>query len=215
MTNGWTMIYFLGGPPRVGKSIISARIRQKHALSVVSADSLGVALHNVLSPEEAPDLYVFDKYREMPLAERIKLITNNPAELIDYVKRESRVVWRAVEAYAGRESDEGREALIEGVNVLPESVSRLQKIRHRAVFIGNQGGNHKENMKRFADENENDWIRDLGNEYISAFALFVKQMSVYIERESKKYGFEYIEMENESFENSAEEVVKSLVFGAG
>ena len=45
------MIFLLGGPPRVGKSIISGKIQQKHAVSVVSTDSLGAALEVVLSPE--------------------------------------------------------------------------------------------------------------------------------------------------------------------
>jgi 2-phosphoglycerate kinase len=43
------MIFLLGGPPRVGKSIISSEIRQKHAVSVVSTDTLGAVLENVLS----------------------------------------------------------------------------------------------------------------------------------------------------------------------
>ena len=58
------MIFLLGGPPRVGKSIISSEIRQKHAVSVVSTDTLGAVLENVLSPESAPDLFVFGKFNE-------------------------------------------------------------------------------------------------------------------------------------------------------
>ena len=69
------MIFLLGGPPRIGKSIISREIRQKHAVSVVSTDSLGAVLENVLSPEAVPDLFAFDKFNKMPLAERAKLIT--------------------------------------------------------------------------------------------------------------------------------------------
>src|SRR6266540_7193470 len=109
------MIFLLGGPPRVGKSIISNKIRQKHAVSVVSTDTLGAVLENILSPEAAPDLFVFDKFNKMPMVEQVKLITKNPAELIDYVRKESHVVWKAVDAFIRRENDEGRDALIEGV----------------------------------------------------------------------------------------------------
>jgi len=209
------MIFLLGGPPKVGKSIIARKIQQKYTLSVVSTDSLGAVLENFLSPDMAPDLFVFDRFRRMPLVERIELITKDPAELIDYVRRESRVVWKAVEAFIRRENDEGREPLIEGVAVLPEFVCRLENIPHRAVFIGNQGVNHKENIRKFANENEHDWMRDVSGEYISAFATFVKQMSAYIEQESKKYGFEYIEMDQELFENVPEELMKSLSLNAG
>ena len=133
------MIFLLGGPPRVGKSIISSKIRQKRAVSVVSTDTLGAVLENVLSPEEAPDLFVFGKFHEIPMAERVKLIMKDPAELIDYVRKESYVVWKAVEAFIRRENDEGRDALIEGVAVLPELISQLEDIPHRVVFVGNQG----------------------------------------------------------------------------
>lgn len=208
------MIFLLGGPPRVGKSIISSKIRQKHAVSVVSTDSLGAVLENVLSLESAPDLFVFDKFNKMPTAERVKLITKNPAGLIDYVRKESHVVWKAVEAFIRRENEEGRDVLIEGVAVLPELVSRLENIPHRVVFIGNQGKNHKENIKKSAKENEYDWMRDVSDPYIDAFALFVKQMSAYIEQEAKKYGFEYIEMDEDLFANVTEEVMKSLGLNA-
>jgi 2-phosphoglycerate kinase len=209
------MIYLLGGPPRVGKSIISSEIRQKHAVSVVSTDTLGAVLEHVLSPDTAPDLFVFDKFNEMSMTERAKLIAANPTELIDCVRRESHVVWKAVEAFVSRENDEGRDVLIEGVAVLPELVSQLEDTPHRVIFIGNQGENHKENIKRSAEENENDWMRDVSDQYIGAFAMFVKRMSAYIEQEAEKYGFEYIEMDEEKFGDATEKVTKSLGLSEG
>jgi 2-phosphoglycerate kinase len=92
------MIFLLGGPPRVGKSIIASEIRQKHAVSVISTDSLGAVLENVLSPESAPNLFAFDKFNKMPMAERVRLMTKNPAELIEYARKESgRGVYQARE----------------------------------------------------------------------------------------------------------------------
>jgi 2-phosphoglycerate kinase len=208
------MIFLLGGPPRVGRSTVSSEIQQKHPVSVVSTDSLGAVLENVLSPEAVPDLFVFKKLGKIPLTERMELITKDPAELIGYVRKESGVVWKAVEAFATREHDEGRDALIEGVAVLPELVSQLEDIPHRVVFIGNQGEDHEENIRRFAEDNENDWMRDESDQYIGGFAVFVRQMSVYIEQEAKEYGFEYIEMDRESLGNVTEEVMKSLGLSA-
>jgi 2-phosphoglycerate kinase len=204
------MIFLLGGPPRVGKSVISSEIRRKHAVSVVSTDTLGAVLENVMSPEAAPDLFVFGKFDELPIAERVKFLLEDPAELIDYVRKESHVVWRAVEIYIRRENDEGRDALIEGVAVLPELICQIEDIPHRVVFIGNQGENHKENIKKSAEMNEHDWMRGVGDQYIGAFAAFVNRMSAYIEQEAKKYGFEYIEIDKEPFGDVTEEVMKSL-----
>ena len=68
------MIFLLGGPPRVGKSIIASEIRQIHVVSVVATDTLGAVLENVLSPEAAPHLFVFGEFNELPMAERVKFI---------------------------------------------------------------------------------------------------------------------------------------------
>lgn len=203
------MIFLLGGPPRVGKSIIASEIRQKRALSVVSTDTLGAVLGSVLSPAAAPDLFVFDKFNKMSMTERIKLITQDPAGLVDYVRRESRVIWKAAEAFIKREHDEGRDVLIEGVAVLPELISQLDA-PHRVVFIGNQGDNHKENIKKSAQENEHDWMRDASNQYIGAFAMFVQRMSAYIEQEARRYGLKYIEMDKKLFGDVTEEVMQAL-----
>ena len=204
------MIYLLGGPPRVGKSKLSGEIRQKHAVSVVSTDTLGAVLERVLSPEAAPDLFAFGKLEEMPMAERVQFLVEDPAEVIEYARRESHVVWNAVEAFARRENDEGRDALIEGVAVLPELMSRLEDVPHRVVFVGNQGEHHKENIRKSAEENEHDWMRGVSDQYLGAFAAFVKRMSAYVEQEARKYGFEYIEMDKEPLGDVAEEVMRSL-----
>jgi len=204
------MIFLLGGPPRVGKSMISREIQQKHAVSVVSTDSLGAVLENVLSPEATPDLFIFGKFHEMPMAERVKLIMKDPTELIGYVRKESYVVWKAIEAFIRRENDEGRDILIEGVAILPELMSQLEDIPHRVVFIGNQGENHKENIKKSTEENEYDWMRCVSDQFIGAYAIFVTRMSAYIEQETMKYGFKYIEMDKELFGDVTEEVMKSL-----
>ena len=208
------MIFLLGGPPRVGKSIISSEIRQKHAVSVVSTDTLGAVLENVLSPEAAPDLFVFGKFNEMPMAERVELVVRDPAELIDYVRKESHVVWKAVEAYIRKENNEGRDVLIEGVAVLPELMWQLEDIPYRVVFIGNQGENHKENIKKSAKENQYDWMRGVSDQFIDAYAMFVKRMSVYIEQEAKMYGFEYIEMDKKLIGDGTEAVMESLGLSA-
>lgn len=109
------MIYLLGGPPRVGKSLVAAAIQNKLALSVISTDTLAAVLTSVLSPEATPDLYVFDRFHEMPIAEQTEFIRQDPAGFMDYVRRESVVVWNAVEAFMKREQEEGRHVLIEAL----------------------------------------------------------------------------------------------------
>jgi 2-phosphoglycerate kinase len=204
------MIYFLGGPPRVGKSVIAGEIGKKFALSVVSTDTLGAVLASVLSPEAAPDLFVFDRLHEKPMADQTTFIQQNPAAFMNDVRKESRVVWKAVEAFIQRENEEGRDALIEGVAILPELVRQMEGIPHQAVFVGNQGQNHIENIKKSVQENKHDWMRNMSDEYIHAFAEFVRRMSEYIEHEARKSGYGYIEMDNMPFNDVTNMVEQSL-----
>jgi len=53
-------------------------------------------------------------------------------------------------------------------------------------------------------------MRDVSDQYIGAFALFVMRMSTYIEQEAKKYGFKYLVMDKELFGDVTEDVMKSL-----
>ncbi|MDX9956623.1 MAG: hypothetical protein RBT75_21170 [Anaerolineae bacterium] len=201
------MIYLLGGPPRVGKSIIAGEIRRRLAMSVVSTDTLGAVLESVLSPETAPDLFAFGR---MPMAERSMA---DPAQMVEALRRESRVTWTAVEAFIRREQAEGRDALIEGVAILPEFISRLEAVRYRAVFIGNQGERVQENIRSAAARNAHDWMRGVSNPDLAAFAVFVRRMSARIEQEAKAFGFEYIELGDIPFETATEAVMRALGLG--
>lgn len=209
------MIFLLGGAPRVGKSLIAAEIRRRYALSVVSTDTLGAVLEQVLTPTGAPDLFLFSRFNAMPAAERIKVMVDDPAVLVDYARRESRVIWPAVEAFIKREEAEGRDLLIEGVAVLPELVQRLQGLPHRAVFIGNQGRRHQEHIKQHAAQHEHDWLHGATEAYIGAFANFVRRMSAFIKQEAEKVGYQYIEMDGSLLEDVTEKVVTSFGLRAG
>ena len=202
------MIYFLGGPPRVGKSIIAKVITREYGISALSTDSLGASLESVLEPEAAPDLFAVSRFNERVEADRVRLMAEKPTTRIEYQLAESAAVWRAVGPFAMKEQDEGRDLVVEGVAVLPELVAQLDGIDYRAVFVGYHG---KENIQRSAMENSNDWMSQFSDAYIDAFAIFVAEMSSYVEKEARKYGFEYIEMNGKPFHDAVAEVVNSLI----
>jgi len=205
------MLYLLGGPPRVGKSIISKTITEKHGINVVSTDSLGAVLENVLDPEVEPGLFIVTKFNRMTEVDRIDLMVANTTERINYQLEEGFAVWKAIKPFVLRERDEGRDVVVEGVAVLPELVHQLKNVDYRVVFIGNQENEHLENIKKSAMENEHDWMRHASDEYIAAFATFVMHMSGYLEKEAHKYGFEYIDMGRRPFNDAVAGVVDSLL----
>jgi 2-phosphoglycerate kinase len=205
------MIYFLGGPPRVGKSIIGKTITSKYGINVVSTDSLGAVLENVLDPELEPGLFIVSRFNEMGVADRIDLMVNNTTERINCQIEENRAVWKAVVPFVQRERDEGRDVVVEGVAILPELVNQLENVDFRVVFIGNQGNEHKENIKQSAQETGHDWMQDASDKYVEAFAVFVMEMSKYIEREAHIFGYSYIEISSRQFDDAVCQVVESLL----
>ena len=104
--------------------------------------------------------------------------------------------------------------LIEGVAVLPELVSPLENIPHRVVFLGNQSEHHHTNIKQSIREHAHDWMQNVSDEYINAFAVFVRRMSAYVEQEATTYGFTYIAMEKMHFGNVTDMVMTSLGLSA-
>jgi 2-phosphoglycerate kinase len=144
------MIYLLGGPPRVGKSLVAKTITRRYSINVVSTDSLGAVLENVLDPELESGVFIVNRFNEMCVEDRISLMVNQTTERISYQIEENRAVWKAVVPFIQSERDQGRDVVIEGVAILPELVSQLENVDLRAGFIGNQGNEHKENIKRSA-----------------------------------------------------------------
>ena len=209
------MIYLLGGPPRTGKSVLSAQICRKHGLSAVSTDSLGAALEHVLTPEAEPDLFVFAKFNELPMEERVGLMTGDPNVFLNCAIAESRVIWRCAKAFIAKEQDEGRDVLIEGVAVLPELVAELQNIDYRVVFIGNRGSAHSDNIRQGVRENARDWMGSVSDDYIEAFAGVVRRMSAFLEEEAKRFGFPYFEMDGKPFGGVASTLAQWLGLKAG
>lgn len=205
------MIYLVGGPPRIGKSLIAEAITREHGIGSVATDSLGAVLEAVLSRESEPGLFGVNRLNEMPEADRIRLMEKNPAARIDCQIEESKATWRAVVPFVLREREEGRSLVVEGVAVLPELVAKLEGIECRAVFLGNRGLTHKENIKRGAIEREYDWMRQASDEDIHAVAAFGAQWSSYIEKEARRCGFDYVEMDGRPFKDAVAEIVGLLL----
>jgi len=205
------VIYFVGGPPRVGKSIIATELARRRGISAVSTDSLGAVLEAVVDPEAVPGLFAVSRFNEMAEADRIELLVGNPTKRLDYQLDESTAVWRAVVPFVLREQEEGRDLVAEGVAVLPQLVSQLVGVDYRVVFLGNQASIQQHNIKRSARDNAHDWMRQASDEYADAFAAFVAEMSRYIENEASRYGFDYLELKGRPFSDAVAEAVDSLL----
>lgn len=205
------MIYFIGGPPRVGKSMIAAEIMRRRGISAVSTDSLGSVLETVADPERDPGLFAVSRFNELAEADRTELLLKYPATRIEYQVEESTAVWGAVEPFVLSEQKEGRDVVVEGVAVLPELVHRLAGVENRVVFVGNQAPTQVHNIKRSVQENQHDWMRHASDAYVEAFAGFVVELSRYIEKEARRRGYQYLELQGKPITDAVAEAADVLL----
>ena len=56
-----------------------------------------------------------------------------------------------------------------------------------------------------------DWMRHASDEYVEAFAGFVADMSRSIEREARRFGFQYLELQGKPFPDAVAEAADLLV----
>jgi 2-phosphoglycerate kinase len=205
------MIYLIGGPPRVGKSIVSRAIAKRRRVSAVSTDSLAAVLESVLGSGAEPRLHAIEGVGHRCSDVSEGGVAPSSTERMNRLLEECHAVWKAVRPFIGREDEEGRDVLIEGVAVIPALAAELVELDYRAVFIGNQGGDCQANIRQGAAANQHDWMRHASDECIAEFADLVSEMSVYLENEAQKHGLPYVEIGGIPFTDAAS-LVEDVLF---
>ena len=184
-------VYLLGGPMRVGKSIIARRFRERTGISVVSTDDVVRMLK-----DGAPQLGIDF---EMPVPD------------------ECAALWPFLRPLIAIRVERLDPLLIEGEGISPLQVAAMSSEhvgRVRACFIGELTISPSEKLthiRRFS-EAHGDWLTGQSQE---AYALIVDQimaMSREYERECSALGITFFDM-GDDFEQSADRVVEFLVTG--
>ena len=185
------LVYLLGGPMRVGKSIIARRFRERTGISVVSTDDVVRMLK-----DGAPQLGIDF---EMPVPD------------------ECAALWPFLRPLIAIRVERLDPLLIEGEGISPSQVAAISSEhpgRVRACFIGELTISPTEKLTRISrfSEAHGDWLTGQPQE---AYALIVDQimaMSREYERECSATGITFFDM-GDDFEQSADRVVEFLVTG--
>ncbi len=204
------MLHLLGGPPRIGKSLIAAAMARRHGIRCVSTDVLGATLEQEQGQDTAPGLFVQERIDALSTEERIHLMAEDTDRRIAWLVEEAEATWEAVPPLLRREHDGGRDVLVEGVAVLPHLAATLDFPELRALFVGHRGDGLEESLRTSLRQNEDEWLRDVSGEELAAWATFVRRMSDHVEREAREHGFPYVEMGDAAFHESVERVITTL-----
>ena len=96
---------------------------------------------------------------------------------------------------------------------MPELVASMDNKPKQVVFVGNTNEKHVETMLKYGKDNpEQCWMAYLGysEDRVEAFANYVLHMSLHFKEEANKFGFRYVELSDDHFEESLQEAINTL-----
>lgn len=210
--NALSRTYFIGGPPRVGKTILALALADKVKGHFVSSDAIRNAAKKACKDENS-DLFILNKTEYIPEDEWLNERNNSPQKVINYQNRESMALWPSIESFCNSFCEDNAIHILEGVALLPSLVSDMKNKPMHIFYVGNTSEKHAQAMIDFAKKYpEWDWMRAMGysDNKIIAMANFVREMSLYFKEEANKYGFPFYEIEDDNFHESIQKIVDEI-----
>ncbi len=208
--NALNRTYFIGGAPRIGKTILSLELAKKVGGHFVSTDSIRNAAKKACSNNDS-DLFILNKTEHIPEEEWLKDHNESPEKVIEYQNRESIALWPSLVSFCNSFCEDSAIHVVEGVALLPSLVYKMKDKPDHIFYVGNTSDKHEQSMLEFAKNNPQwDWMSASGynDEKIKAMGNFVKEMSFYFKNEAEKYGFPYYEIDDDNFEESIRNIIE-------
>ena len=204
--------YFIGGPPRVGKTTLAYKLAEEIRGHVAMTDAIRNSAKKVCENKRGP-LFMINHYNEFTEDKWLERFSNNPKLVVKDQVNESKAIWRSVVSFCNMFCEDNANHIVEGVAVMPELVTSMDNKPEHVVFVGNTNEKHVETMLKYGKDNpEQCWMAYLGysEDRIRAFANYVLHMSLHFKEEAEKYGFNYIEFSDDCFEESLQEAIDVL-----
>lgn len=205
--------YFVGGPPRVGKTTLAYRLAEEIKGHVAMTDAIRNSAKKVCEDKSGP-LFMINHYNELSEEEWLDRFCNHPEEVVQDQINESKAIWRSVVSFCNMFCEDNANHIVEGVAILPELVASMENRPRHVVFVGNTSDLHVETMLEYGRNfPEQCWMASLGysEAKIRAYANYVKRLSFYYKEEAEKYGFEYVELEDDNYNASLSKAINLLL----
>jgi 2-phosphoglycerate kinase len=204
--------YFIAGPPRVGKTLLSYKLAEKIRGHVVTTDAIRSAAKRACTDKNS-DIFRINKENDLPEEEWLSKHLEHPEMVVEDQNRESVAFWPSIIAFCNNFCEDNANHIVEGVALLPSLVSQMKDKPAHIVYVGNTSEEHLKSMLDFSKKfPEQDWMAAMGysEKKIEGMAKFVKEMSQYFKSEAEKYGFPYFEIKDYNFEGSLEDICDFL-----
>ncbi|PJF39063.1 MAG: hypothetical protein CUN55_15440 [Phototrophicales bacterium] len=211
--NALERTYFIGGPPRVGKSILACAFAEKIHGNVVSTDSIRDAVKKACTDKDS-DLFAVNAVQDMPEEEWVRVHKETPEVIVAYQNRESEALWPSLVAFCNNFCEDEMNHIIEGIGILPKLVAGMQHRPKHVVFVGNTSTEHLYAMMDYAKKfPEKDWMSAMqySEERFKGMAHYIREMSLYLRNEANTHGFAYHEISDAHFEESIQEIIRAII----
>jgi 2-phosphoglycerate kinase len=210
--NALARTYFIAGPPRVGKTLLSYMLADKIRGHVVSTDAIRSAAKRACI-DKTGDLFRLNKDNELNEEEWLRKHTENPDIMMEDQNKESVAFWSSILGFCNNFCEDNANHIVEGVALLPFLVAGMENKPDHIIYVGNTNPNHIKSMIEFGEKfPEQDWMVSMNysRERIEIMAKFVNKMSEYFKSEAEKYGFQYFEISDDDFQGSLEKICDYL-----
>ncbi len=205
------MIYLIGGPPKCGKTTLAKAVSKSFGIPWVSTDTLENVIKPYMNEKDFPDRFPVGCQRGKDNDEKYSKYSIN--EIIEAYRQQAKTVYQAIDMFAICEITDGNDFIIEGYHIEPELVSELNKKypdKIKGIFL------MKSDADKFVSDikkstTPNDWIvaRTNKEETYKKIANMICEYGSFFEKESKKYGFKVLNMDDE-FDDRIKESIDYL-----
>lgn len=212
-------IYFLSGPPRVGKTTIMKHLVTATHVQLVAVDALEHGLRNVLTGE--PHQLLRDITFQGSAERRISIAEGGQHKPFSNSGSEADLLLQFIEGMLDHYRRNKESAAFEGTDLSPTWVSKISipGFVVRAAYVGYTAASHADTVLSHARDNEHDWINDWietegGSD--AKIRAWVKEQTVkcrQLQREAEAHGYPFFDVTSESFESYKASVLQYFLKG--
>jgi len=205
------MIIFVGGPPRVGKTILARKLAKKLQCSWLSTDDLRGLVRKVGKfPKRHPIftlIRIGEEYNQKEFYEKY-----TPVKIIELQNTESKVVAKIVKAFIEEISYRKRNFIIEGVALFPPYYKKEFIQRHSIKFCCVGNTDHQTFIDySWKNRSVGDWLENTDRKTFERVIRFCSEFSRIFEKETKPRGFPYFEIRSPNFNKDINKTVAKLL----
>jgi len=205
-------IYFIGGPPKCGKTTLAKTMSKNLQIPWISSDTLENIVWAYTPKERHEALFPHGYLRGD--SNDVFYAQHSADEVVQGYVEQSKATYDAISMMAETYLKDEDNFIVEGYQVTPEIVDRMQKkfgAKHvKAVFLIKK---NIESLKNNFNKSTtpNDWILRKTKEPItfSKIAEMIALYAAYIEKEAEKYNLRVIETDTD-FTSSLAEAMRYL-----